>query len=684
MNEIFVAGMIVQDSAIVHESAKERFRKPLGALSAGSEVTIGLSIHDLHFERAYLAVLHDERVTEYALKPDGADGMLRAAFTVPDRPCVVWYWFIVGLPGGNTVYYGAEAGNNSGIGKIFPGAPPAFQITVFDTNFVTPAWVKSAVMYQIFPDRFKRSAADRAKDGLAYHLAKGRSGMWLHSQWDELPAYLPAEGRQYYEPLDFFGGDLKGITEELPRLKDLGISLIYLNPIFEAASNHRYNTADYLKIDPILGTEEDFDELVREAGKVGIRIVLDGVFSHTGDDSVYFNRYGRYEGLGAYQSKESPYYRWYKFSAFPDRYAAWWGFDTLPEVDESRRDWLDFIIEHEDSVFNTWLNRGAAGFRLDVADELPDDTIEKMRAVMKRNNEDSFLLGEVWEDATTKQSYNVARQYALGRGLDSVMNYPFAEHTAAFLLGRMDAFAYRRFLVSQHQNYPKEMYFALMNLLSSHDIARIRTVLATGIDVRNVPREDQARFAVTEEQERRGAALQRIAATIQFALPGIPAVYYGDEVGMNGLLDPFNRKPYEVRDESMEVFYRKLARIRNENPVMRTGNALFYSTNGNVIAILRFILGGRDAFGNPADDRMILTACNPSERPHRIVIDLRAEKECLTNEHWEIFRSMEWRRAVGLTNQTDGDIKGGLLDISLPPSGAEMYELIWEWGGTVG
>ncbi|MDR1028135.1 MAG: glycoside hydrolase family 13 protein [Clostridiales Family XIII bacterium] len=685
MNEIFVADTVVRDSSIVHESAKERYRSPLGAVPAGVDIAVGLSIHELRFERARLAVLRDGRVTEYAMEADGTDDdMLRVTFATPTRPCVLWYWFAVDLPGGHTVYYGTEAGDNSGVGQVFPGAPPAFQITVFDREFVTPDWVKSSVMYQIFPDRFRCGDIDRVKEGLAYHLGKGRSGMWLHDDWDEPPAYLPREGRPYYEPLDFFGGDLRGITAALPRLKDLGVSLLYLNPVFEAASNHRYNTADYLRIDPILGTEDDFDALIREADRLGVRVILDGVFSHTGDDSVYFNRYGRYDGVGAYQSKDSRYFGWYKFSEFPDRYDTWWGFDSLPEVDEGRRDWIDFVIENEDSVFNTWLNRGASGFRLDVADELPDDTIARMRAAMKRNDADSFLLGEVWEDATTKQSYNTARRYALGRGLDSVMNYPFAERTVAFLLGRVSASAYRRFLVSQSQNYPKEMYFSLMNLLSSHDIARVRTVLGTGVDAGSLSREEQARFILTEEQDRRGAALQRVAAAIQFALPGIPAVYYGDEVGMNGLLDPFNRLPYTIRDEEITEFYRTLMRIRNENPAMRTGDAVFFSTDGGVVGILRFQLGGRDAFGKPAADQVIFTACNPSDRSLRIVIDLWAERECLTKADEALFRSRVWLRAVGLTHTKTAHVMGGLLDIVLPPFGAEMYELIPERDGAEG
>ncbi|MDR0852597.1 MAG: glycoside hydrolase family 13 protein [Clostridiales Family XIII bacterium] len=675
MNEIFAAGMIVSDSSIVHESAKAKYRNPLGAVACGTPVRIGLQINGLHYSGAVLNVLADGHVFEYEMRPEGE--MLAASSSVPDHPCVLWYWFTVMLLDGSRIYYGTEFGGNSGVGKVYLNPPPAFQITVHDGQFRTPDWAKSAVIYQIFPDRFKRSAENRASAGLEVHRRMGRQDQWLHDKWNEPPAYLPAPGKPFYEPLDFFGGDLPGITEELPRLKALGATLLYLNPIFEAASNHRYNTGDYLKVDPILGTEEDFGRLIAEADSLGIRVILDGVFSHTGDDSVYFNRYGRYDSIGAYQSPDSPYHNWYRFSRFPDRYDSWWGFDTLPEVDENQPDWVDFVIEGAHSVFNTWLERGASGFRLDVADELPDHTIAKMRTALKAKNPESFLLGEVWEDATTKQSYNVPRQYALGHGLDSVMNYPFAEKTIRFLLGRINAYEYRAFLVGQSQNYPKEMYFVLMNLLSSHDIARIRTVLATGVQPGGLSREAQAAFTVTEEEDRRGEALQRLAAAIQFALPGIPSIYYGDEVGMHGLLDPFDRGPYEVCDPKMSATYAMFAKFRADNSVMCTGNALFYSTNGNILGILRYIVDGTDAFGNAAENRVVLTVVNPTEEVHRIVVDLYQEKECLPPASHELFRTMQWDCAVNLSDQTEREIKDGLLEIEVPMLRALQFDLRW-------
>jgi glycosidase len=440
-----------------------------------------------------------------------------------------------------------------------------------------------------------------------------------------------------------------------------------------------------------------------------MKVILDGVFSHTGDDSVYFNKYGRYEGPGAYQGPESPYYGWYTFTGYPDSYRCWWGFDTLPEIDEERGDWIDFIIEGRDSVFNTWARRGAAGFRLDVADELPDDTIERMRRALKAADPDAFLLGEVWEDATTKQSYNVGRRYALGAGLDSVMNYPFSVCTAGFLLGRLDAFAYMRFLVSQRQNYPDEMYFTLMNLLSSHDVARIRTLLATGADGSGMSREEQAAFTVSAEDDARGEALLRCAAALQYSLPGIPVIYYGDEAGLHGLLDPFNRGTFPAEafgdgdaapGGTLADWYRDLGALRRARRALRTGRALYYSTNGDVIGILRYCLGGVDAFGAPADDEMLLTVVNPDDGPRRIVIDLRAEKECLSFDHLAFMCTLALTRATRLLPSPGGDIPPpygsdlsgpepapgtrvvpitrGLLDISVPPRSAEIFVIEWE------
>jgi glycosidase len=463
---------------------------------------------------------------------------------------------------------------------------------------------------------------DGVREGVAWHRGMGRSEIELVEDWGGLPVFEAKEGQRFYMPSDIFGGDLEGIRQRLPYLAELGVSLIYLNPIFESSSNHRYNTGDYCKIDPILGDDADFRRLVSEAKGVGIRIILDGVFSHTGDDSVYFNKYGRYGGVGAYQGKESPYYSWYKFDAFPERYESWWGFESLPEVVEEDRSWQEFMISGEGSVVRHWLGEGAAGYRLDVADELPDETIELIRAAVKGADPEAFLLGEVLEDATVKQSYGKPRTYALGRGLDSVMNYPFMNRTFDFLKGKIDAWQYSRFLTNQRHAYPAPMYFSLMNLTSSHDVCRMRSVLASDVDARGMSRTDQARFALSAEEFELAGQRQRLAAAIQFSLPGIPAVYYGDEVGMTGLLDPFNRRGFFEEDVSVREWYRLLADLRNSRPVMSTGFVRFFATNGNVLAILRHSVFGRDFFGREIGSDAVLTLVNPTSAPHRIVLDV--------------------------------------------------------------
>ncbi|MDR3305359.1 MAG: glycoside hydrolase family 13 protein [Clostridiales Family XIII bacterium] len=676
MDSITFGSVTISDVNIVHDSAKERYRQPFGAVAAGTEVRLSLQINGLHIERALLCVIRDGAASRIELYADG--NLLSARYVMPQTGCVLWYWFEIVLRDGSVAYYGSETGDNSGLGRIYRNPPPSFQITVHESGFVTPAWAKKAILYQIFPDRFHRGDPESARAGVLQHREKGRGEIELHEQWDETPVYTAKDGRLYYMPSDVFGGDLAGIRQRLPYLKELGVTLIYLNPIFEAASNHRYNTGDYRKIDPILGDEAAFSALVREARAHGIRLILDGVFSHTGDDSVYFNRYGRYDSVGAYQSESSPYFGWYKFSSFPDKYESWWGFESLPEVNEYNAEWIDFIIENEDSVLAHWISLGAGGFRLDVADELPDDTVERIRGALKRADGDAFLLGEVWEDATTKQSYQIPRRYALGGGLDSVMNYPFLTRTADFLMGRINAYTYRKFLVSQRLNYPKEMYYTLMNLLSSHDVPRIRTVLSREVNPQGMTREQQAVYEVTPAENALGARRQGLAAAIQFSLPGIPSVYYGDEVGMTGLLDPFNRKTWREEHPAILGWYKKLAALRRAHPVLSTGHALFYSTNGNVFGVLRYTIGGRDAFGEEIGMDAVLTVVNPSPVSHRIVIDLAQEKECLPFEHLEIIRSLKGTMAESLVQSRTVPMESGLLDIRMEPYTADILRLSWD------
>ena len=701
METISFGNILVSGLNLVHDSAKERCRSPLGAVPCGADVTLTLYVRDLRFERAALCVLRGDTIDRAPLayvtpspggglggeaasdpaRPSGAaeEGALRAIYRTPtDRGSVLWYWFEIVLQGGAVCYYGADADCNTGLGQVYKNPPPTFQLTVCDADFKTPAWAKRAVLYQIFPDRFCCGDPRRVREGIAWHQGLGRSEIELHEDPAALPVYEAKDGRSFYMPCDLFGGDLEGIRQRLPYLASLGISLIYLNPIFEAASNHRYNTGDYTRIDPVLGDEAGFQRLCEEALSLGIHIILDGVFSHTGDDSVYFNKEGRYDSVGAYQSKESPYFSWYRFSQWPDKYKTWWSFGSLPEVNEHDPTWLDFFMQEDHGVLPVWQRRGAAGWRLDVADELPDDTIEQIRASVKRQDPEAFLLGEVWEDATTKQSYGKMRRYALGRGLDSVMNYPFLNRTIAFLTGAAGAVAYRKFLVAQWMNYPAEMYYTLMNLLSSHDVARLRTLLSRPVDPHKMSRAEQAAFAVTPEEDALGGKRQRLAAAIQFSMPGIPAVYYGDEVGMTGLLDPFNRRMWREEDPGMLEWYRKIARIRQEHPALQSGHVLFYSTNGNVLGILRYTMDGKDAFGEAVSDDAVLTVVNPTTESHRIVIDFAQEKELQPLAHREAFLRLRGKAAESLISDRVIPLMSGLLEIDVAPVSAEIFRLTWE------
>ena len=558
--------------ALYHASWDERCRSPLGALKCGERVTLRLKAPE-SVERAELVA----SCGTYPMARD-ADGYFSADLTAPAEPGLVWYSFALGD--------GVSFGKN-GLGT---DVRVCWQITVYAPDFETPGWAAGAVMYQIFPDRYA-PGGDSFTQGVLNHRRRGRH-IELHESWDEPAKYLPTT-REHYYPDDFFGGTLAGIRQKLPELKALGVNCLYLNPIFEADSNHRYNTADYMHIDPMLGTEDDFRELCSAASEQGVRIILDGVFSHTGDDSVYFNRPGHYEAPGAYQGPESLYYSWFDFRSFPDDYRSWWGFQSLPEVNETDPKWQEFVVSGENSVMKKWLRAGASGWRLDVADELPDEVIDLMRESVKSEDPEAFLLGEVWEDATNKVSYGSLRRYALGKGLDSVMNYPLRSAFLDFALYRSGAEALRDFLLMQKLHYPPPMYRCLMNLLGSHDTARLRTILGSGLDGEGMSREEQAAFVLTAEQNARGKALQRLGAALQFTLPGIPCVYYGDEEGMQGFRDPFCRESYKTapEGESLRALYASLARLRGESELLRRGDAAFAACGADTALILRYAQG---------------------------------------------------------------------------------------------
>lgn len=447
-----------------------------------------------------------------------------------------------------------------------------FQLTVYSDTYETPDFLKGGIMYQIFPDRFCRSGKPKE------NIPEGRV---VRDDWGGTPWYRPDENGHVWNN-DYFGGDLAGIQSKLPYLSDLGVTCIYLNPIFESHENHRYNTADYMKVDPLLGTNEDFAELCSEAQKYGISIILDGVFSHTGADSVYFNKYGRYPELGAYQSRDSKYYGWYTFIDFPNVYESWWGIDTLPNVWENNEDYTEFICG-DDGVLHYWMGLGAAGFRLDVADELPDQFLNNLRKSVKKFGKDKIIIGEVWEDASNKESYGIKRRYLLGDQLDSVMNYPFREAIINYVKGGSPT-DFIGAVMTIIENYPKRTVDVLMNVVSTHDIERAINRLG-GEYCDDKPKDWMAERWLSHEQYHHGKNLLKAAMALQFFLPGVPCIYYGDEAGLQGYKDPFNRRcyPWGNEDHDLINYVKELSRVRKSIPNMKEGRTYFVFNDTSII-----------------------------------------------------------------------------------------------------
>jgi len=460
-----------------------------------------------------------------------------------------------------------------------------WQLTVYSPDFSTPDWIKGGIIYQIFPNRFcfsgeikKNIPADRV----------------LRDDWGGLPAYRP-DKNGIIRNNDYFCGDFKGIIEKLPYIASLGVNCIYLNPICEAHSNHRYDTADYMKTDVLLGSNEDFSLLCKKAEEFGIYVIIDGVYSHTGADSIYFNKYNRYDSVGAYNDVSSPYLSWYNFGKTKDEYDSWWGIDTLPETNENDHSFSEFITG-ENGVIDFWLKLGAKGIRLDVADELPDEFLDKVRIAVKRNGSDKYLLGEVWEDASNKISHGGRRRFLQGNQLDSVMNYPFRKAITDFLLNsNAESFMHSVFLITQ--NYPENALHCMMNHLGTHDTERILSLLS-GVSCEGKSRETQAQISISEDSLKKGIRLLKLAMVMNFTLPGVPSIYYGDEAGLTGCKDPFNRKCYPWGNENAEIldFTRELAQLRRNYKVLKDGGFYPISATLGCVAYLRYKEGKKRIF----------------------------------------------------------------------------------------
>lgn len=561
----------------IFDSRDKFYKDPFGAVLEGERVHFKIVLpRYLACSSAKLKIIadHDSSIDELMMFWCGMYNdyheMWECHYTPKDLG-IYWYHF--------------EISTNKGQKNIFKGInsskggmdyKDSWQLTVSKKDFSTPDWLRQGIIYQIFPDRFFCS---KQKKPVVYNDRE------LINDWGSEPVWQKDKYGKITNS-DYFCGDLEGIIQKLDYLESLGVTCIYLNPIFEAHSNHRYNTANYSKIDPLLGTTKDFKNLTMELKKRGMHLILDGVFSHTGSDSIYFNKNKRYKSVGAYNSLESKYIDWYNFSNWPDKYASWWGFETLPEVNEENSDYNKFI-NGKNGIIQKWLKLGASGWRLDVADELPDKFIANLRKAAKSEDPDALIIGEVWEDASNKESYNHRRKFLLGDELDSVMNYPFRSAILGFLRGK-DASSVMEEILSILENYPKPAIKALMNHISTHDTERALTVL-TGEPSNGRGREWQAKTSLTSEQYSRGIRLMKIASAIQYTLPGVPSIYYADEAGMQGYKDPFNRRCYPWGHEDKELigWYRNLGKIRKNNKALYGIEFIPVKADGGLIAYMR-------------------------------------------------------------------------------------------------
>lgn len=572
-------------------SRKIECKSPYGAVKCGEKLSLHFPIASwVSVDKMYVFIRLGDVSTPVEMRFEKSENgfSVYTADYVFDAAGIYYYRFEMRNRDG-VWYYGRGENGESVCGENLP----EWQLTVYKSTYKTPDFAKGNIIYHIFVDRFNR--ADGVKTKRKYRL---------HESFSESPEVVSADGKYYAD--DFFGGNFNGIREKLDYLEELGVGIIYLSPIFKAYSNHRYDTGDYLKVDELLGTEDDFKRLLDAAHEKGMKVILDGVFNHSGADSLYFNKFGTYDSLGAYQSKSSPYYDWYYFKKFPDEYACWWGCDNVPDLNKSNKDYRALVFG-KNGVVEKWQKLGADGWRLDVVDELPIDFVNLLIKKIKSVNKDALVIGEVWEDASTKVSYGELRPYLLGDQLDGTMNYPFMNAIIAYVRDGDEKF-FKDTVQSILENYPKETVYCMMNSLGTHDTVRIINALS---DVRahGWSKTHKLGYKLPDSEYEKAKKKLYLASVLQFTLPGIPSIFYGDEAGLQGFDDPINRRPYPWGSEDKEILahYKKLGRIRRENRAVFSGGFNMRDENG-LVAYER--AGGDDeiliAVNAGADDKTLI------------------------------------------------------------------------------
>lgn len=572
---------------ILFNPSFEKYKYPVGAVKVNESFSLNLYINkNFNIYDLKLVIYNDngevDRKDLYYGLSDEYYNIYKVEYSF-DKPYLYWYYFEFKDCFGKH-FIGTSDSLDA---KLVDYNVNGFQINVYNQFKSDLTWFKGKVMYQIMVDRFCKAGSNPMKE-------KGI----FHENWNDVPNYKPINGKILNN--DFFGGDFQGIISKIDYLKSLNVGALYLNPIFLSPSNHKYNTSDYLQIDPMFGSEDDFKRLIKILNDNNIGLILDGVFNHTGDDSIYFNKYGNFDSLGAYQSKKSKYYNWYRFTKHPDKYESWWGIDTLPAVNQTSK-FKEFITNE---VIKKWNSFNIKGYRLDVVDEVNDEFLKDICKAIKHNN-DNIVIGEVWEDASNKISYNKRRTYFNGLELDSVMNYLVKDAIIDYLKynnGLKLVYTMRDLI----NNYPKHVLDSLMNILSTHDTVRILTMFSN-VNYNTLSLDERASFNLSTNEYYFARAKLKLGAMILYTIPGVPCIYYGDEAGVEGFKDPFCRKtmPWDNIDNDINSFYKKLGEIRKD-PIFVDGvyHELFYKD-------------GVFAFERIKDNEKIITIINNSNYDFR-------------------------------------------------------------------
>ncbi|MBI4672430.1 MAG: alpha-amylase [Chloroflexi bacterium] len=658
----------VEWDGLRHDSRDLLYRTPGGAAPTGTPVILRLRtfhndvtgvkvrVYDVNASgqqiNAMTLVASDVSCYQNDLAQDTCDYW---AFTLPNADANnLWYRFIV-TDGTKTAYYADDtAALDGGL-----GAPSneqldrSWALMVYNPGFTVPAWAETAVVYQIFPDRFYNANPDNdpqtgdlryddpvlamqwgvKPEGFCRNYADGNTNCpW---RYDDTP---PADSPTKEQPRgrDYYGGDLYGVIQKLDYLKGIGVTAIYFNPVFEAKSNHRYDTANYNKIDPALGNSNEWNALVKQADARGIRIILDGVFNHQSSDSGRFDRYDHYAGKkGACENAKSKFRAWFTFRAPAGNepaackpstaggtdtfYVGWFGFDSIPVLNKALPAVQKMFIKGNKSIAAKWLDRGAAAWRMDVMGDssFPNGYWETFRSTVKNTKSDALIIGELWQKDTT------LLRFLRGDRADTTMNYRLRDAVLGYLTpqafdakGFADSgyqitpsqFAAR--LSSIREDYPDAAYFSLLNLLDSHDTERVLWALTPGTET-TADKEDNAANVAD------GKSRMRLAALIQFTMPGMPTVYYGDEIAMTGDDDPDDRRTYpwgeDAADTQMRQYYKSLAELRDKNEALTEGDFQMLYVNDTE---------GTVAYGRKTDKRAVIVALNRSNTTRTVTIAL--------------------------------------------------------------